>query len=284
NSSWPSRKGFPEAFLAFKQFKRDHPDAVLYLHTAVLPVTDGFNLQECAELSGLTNEDILIANQADYAMGFPDSFVASIYRASDVLLAPSMGEGFGLPLVEAQACGCPVITLNFSAMPEIIFNGILTEPLQPFYVPTGAWQAVPDIKALFNALEQVYNWTPEYRQQQAEIGVNQVEANYSLTAVAPLWDALMKRIPARAHEHEWATTGIVEQNGNRISLPCLAGRCAAANLVYRDGRSEIVENVYPLTIDGIDIEVDDPDGISRLVCREAVNVYNLDKVELNPEG
>jgi glycosyltransferase involved in cell wall biosynthesis len=46
------------------------------------------------------------------------------------LVFPSLDEGFGLPLVEAMACGCPVVTSNVSAMPEVVGDaGILVDPL-----------------------------------------------------------------------------------------------------------------------------------------------------------
>ena len=44
--------------------------------------------------------------------------LSRIYQAGKLLLYPSVFEGFGLPVVEAQACGCPVITSNVSSMPE----------------------------------------------------------------------------------------------------------------------------------------------------------------------
>lgn len=45
------------------------------------------------------------------------------------LVFPSLDEGFGLPLVEAMACGCPVVTSNVSAMPEVVGDaGVLVDP------------------------------------------------------------------------------------------------------------------------------------------------------------
>lgn len=51
------------------------------------------------------------------------------YSAADILVAPSLHEGFGLTLLEAMACGTPVITSHCSAMPEVVGDaGILVDP------------------------------------------------------------------------------------------------------------------------------------------------------------
>ena len=60
----------------------------------------------------------------------PDKLsLIQIYNAADVLIAPSLHEGFGITLLEAMSCGTPVITSNVSAMPEVVGDaGILVEP------------------------------------------------------------------------------------------------------------------------------------------------------------
>ena len=63
-------------------------------------------------------------------LGRPNkSTLIQIYNAADVLVAPSHHEGFGITLIEAMACGTPVITSKTSAMPEVVGDaGILVEP------------------------------------------------------------------------------------------------------------------------------------------------------------
>lgn len=52
-----------------------------------------------------------------------------LFNAATALLHPSYCEGFGLPLAEAMACGCPVVTSNRSAMPEVVGDaGLLADP------------------------------------------------------------------------------------------------------------------------------------------------------------
>jgi len=56
----------------------------------------------------------------------------SFYRAADALVYPSFNETFGLPILEAMACGCPVVTSDVSSMPEIAGGaGILCDPKEP---------------------------------------------------------------------------------------------------------------------------------------------------------
>jgi glycosyltransferase involved in cell wall biosynthesis len=50
----------------------------------------------------------------------------SLYRQAEMLVYPSLYEGFGLPVLEAMACGTPVITSNTSSLPEVAGDAALT--------------------------------------------------------------------------------------------------------------------------------------------------------------
>ena len=53
----------------------------------------------------------------------------NLYQRSWALVMPSLYEGFGFPVLEAMACGCPVISSNRTSMPEIVNGaGILVDP------------------------------------------------------------------------------------------------------------------------------------------------------------
>lgn len=50
----------------------------------------------------------------------PNKDLPALYNGAIALTFPSLFEGFGLPIIEAQACGCPVLTSNVSSMPEVV--------------------------------------------------------------------------------------------------------------------------------------------------------------------
>lgn len=58
-----------------------------------------------------------------------DDELACLYSSAEVFVYPSFFEGFGFPIIEAMACGCPVVTSNVSSMPEILGdNAMLFDP------------------------------------------------------------------------------------------------------------------------------------------------------------
>ena len=71
---------------------------------------------------GLQNDVIFIGY-------VPEEELPKWYNASDLLVYPCLYAGFGLPPLEAMACGTPVITSNTSSLPEVVDDaGIMIDP------------------------------------------------------------------------------------------------------------------------------------------------------------
>lgn len=78
-----------------------------------------------------SQKELLVENQIDYAIFFniSEDEIEGLYQSSDLLCFVSTYEGFGLPILEAQAFECAVITSNISPMREIAGDGaILVDP------------------------------------------------------------------------------------------------------------------------------------------------------------
>lgn len=70
-----------------------------------------------------------IENRVKFLGYVPDEKLPALYTGAKALLFPSLFEGFGLPIIEAMACGCPVLTSNTSSMPEVAGDAaILVDP------------------------------------------------------------------------------------------------------------------------------------------------------------
>ena len=61
----------------------------------------------------------------------PDETLAVLYRLAELFVFPSLYEGFGLPPLEAMACGTPVVTSNVSSLPEVTGDAaVLVDPYE----------------------------------------------------------------------------------------------------------------------------------------------------------
>lgn len=161
NTGIPPRKGFFECLAAFKKFSDEHPEALLYLHTD-RDGRRGVHIPTIMQMVGLRPDQVVFASQYEYLTGMlPPAYLNDVYNSADVYMSSSWGEGFGIPILEAQAAGCPVIAPDSSAMSELCSDKDFLVSTVPFMnVPGQLWQ-IPDINELSKALEttwQARNW------------------------------------------------------------------------------------------------------------------------------
>lgn len=166
------RKAWSENLAALSIFLKEHPDAHVYLHTDPAPFTGGFDIGMMLQSLGVNRDQVTIANRDKLRTGYTQQELAAIYTASDVLLAPSYGEGFGVPQIEAQAAGCRVIGSSWAASPDLIAEDGWLVAGQPFWdAPQKAWFQIPHVPSIVEALEQAYN---------ADRGFSTVARNFAL--------------------------------------------------------------------------------------------------------
>lgn len=157
NQGIPSRKAFPEVFEAFAEFRRRHSDALLYLHTDMFGQQRGLQLFPLTEHTGVPRDAILHTDQTAYRLGLPTHEVAQLMSMFDVLAMPSYGEGFGIPLIESQACGVPVITTDWTAMSELCGSGWLVDGERVYDGSMGSFMKKPNVGDILDALELAYD-------------------------------------------------------------------------------------------------------------------------------
>jgi len=104
------RKNFISVLKAFMQLDID------YKLIMVGNFNENFSLNE-------ESKDIIKkaekSNKIEFRENISDEELIKLYNLSKLFLYPSFYEGFGLPILEAMACGTPVITSNISSLPEV---------------------------------------------------------------------------------------------------------------------------------------------------------------------
>lgn len=160
NKGFPPRKAFAENIAAFKILKEKHKDVILYLHTSDGSRGEGFDILQYMDMLQLEKDkDFIIADQYNYLLSYPDGAMNALYNSFDVHLLVSKGEGFGIPILEAQSAGCPVIVGDWTAMGELCFSGWKLDKFteaEPEFTQYGAFWYKPHIGAIYERLENAY--------------------------------------------------------------------------------------------------------------------------------
>lgn len=121
-----NRKAFDLQFNAVKLFMDNNKDKeiVIYLNTEPSNKFGGHNLIELIEKNEINLEKVFFTHPNKFSCDpYKYEELPYLYNAFDVLMNASSGEGFGIPIIEAQACGVPVLTHDSTSMSEITFYG-----------------------------------------------------------------------------------------------------------------------------------------------------------------
>jgi glycosyltransferase involved in cell wall biosynthesis len=135
-SNHQRKKNTERLVQAFASVARDEPDVSLVLtgwHTPRFRL-----VLELIERLGLLSRVKVLGH-------VPDDLLPSLYGAASVFALPSLHEGFGLPVLEAMACGTPVLTSNVYALPEIAGDGAkLVDPYNVEEIAAGLLHILND--------------------------------------------------------------------------------------------------------------------------------------------
>jgi len=129
------RKNIPTLIKAFYESKRRRTN-----HKLVIVGKKGWKYDDIFE----TIDALNLKNEVIFTGYVPKEDLVKFYNTADLFVYPSVYEGFGLPPLEAMACGCPVITSNISSLPEVVGNAGIT--VNPY-----------DVEELVEAMYRVLN-------------------------------------------------------------------------------------------------------------------------------
>jgi glycosyltransferase involved in cell wall biosynthesis len=196
------RKNLPLLMRTFKKFvDRGHKDAHLYMHTnAFMIFPRGYDLIQW-RLMLKAEKNIHFPMYNPIVSPASNEELAKIHSAADVYVQNSDAEGFGLPLVEAMACGTPIISPMNSAQTELIEGhgwGVENVPDDmyaqiPVYVPMLPTYPVPNQLSLLEKLEEAYN-SPEKRRQYGAAALSYVEENHSWKVCMSAWFRALEEV------------------------------------------------------------------------------------------
>ncbi len=133
------RKNLARMIRAFDRMK----ERTGFDHQIIIAGEQGWRFDRDKALEGVKHrEDIRF-------IGFvPDGDMAALYSAAELFVFTTLYEGFGVPVLEAQRCGVPVVTSNVSALPEVAGDGaVYAEPYDVESI-AGAMRSVLEDKAL----------------------------------------------------------------------------------------------------------------------------------------
>jgi glycosyltransferase involved in cell wall biosynthesis len=184
------RKQYPLQLAAIKQWMDKNPDRKIqvYIHTEPTALMGGWDMRELVKVIGLSGK-VYATNQYDTsAVPAPPQFVAQIFNASDVVMNVSAGEGFGIPIVEAQACGIPVLTGDYTSMPEITHYGYGVEAAASGLGSHFGWQFLPNIEDIVYRLECIYRMANKTASLDA---VAWAKMNFDVSIIAAQWSAVL---------------------------------------------------------------------------------------------
>jgi glycosyltransferase involved in cell wall biosynthesis len=180
------RKNIGGQVEAYKLFADEN--TLLYLHTLALQAhPESFDLQHLAT----GRNDIVWTDPDIYTIGVEDSALNVMYNSFNVLLQCSLGEGFGLPILEAQACRVPVVVNSGTGHEELATQGgLVARNSVPLVLPhSTTTMFVPDPTEVAQLLKQLLD--PVTYESKCQEALQQAK-HFDWEVVLPMWDNLLR--------------------------------------------------------------------------------------------
>lgn len=246
-----ARKLYPDLLEAFSLFISENPELAentyLYFHTSY-PDSMGWDIPMLLRKTGLSNKVLFTykceackyifpsffqdaktvcrkcgnnaAHLPNTKYGLTDQEMGIIYNLFDLYVQYSVCEGFGMPQVEAAACGVPFMAVDYSAMSSILNNlgGIPIKVERMFWdVGTSSKRALPDNKHFSDTLAAFLKKPSSVRQKLGRNHLNKVKEIYNYDRIAKIWENYFDSVELKDIKETWESPPRI--NNPNLNIP-----------------------------------------------------------------
>jgi glycosyltransferase involved in cell wall biosynthesis len=195
------RKNLPALIKAFSIFAEKKDDVALYMHSQIIDV--GWDIGDLVKRFGIEDKAYTTPNLSALR-GVSDEELVKIYNLFDIFVLPTMAEGFGLPILEAQSCGIPVLVTDYSACSELVVDRQeLLKAKDTLIMGRNIEQAIVDVDDIVRKLNYFYHdWKKNNSTKLKYYGEKGVELAKTLEweVVLQQFNELLKEIEPKALE------------------------------------------------------------------------------------
>jgi len=230
------RKLFPDLFEAFRKFLDSSEDKKYYLYCHTSYPDLGWDIPELIHQYGLSSNVMMTYICKETGKPFPSLFkgaiaqspftgkrcavvcsvkdgasyeyLSSIINSFDLYVQYANSEGFGLPQVEAAACGVPVMATDYSAMESEVrkLGGIPLKPKALYKeLETGCYRAVPDNDLTAKEFAKFFALSDEEREEMGEATRKNFEEKYQWNISGKMWEDCFDEFDILPIEQTWAS-------------------------------------------------------------------------------
>ena len=213
------RKDFASTWKALVPVMKRHTDIQVHFHTVAM-AESGVDINSMLSREPDIQKRFFTPSLHNSFEGWPQEDLLALMNAADLFVTTSRGEGFGLTIAEALACGVPVIAQNVSAIPEVVGpGGVLIEPERQITVPSGQDLWLSDINAFSEAIEHLY-LAGGVRRKLGLAGREHVVRSFSWDVAAARFHEYVSALAEGVLAHGSDDDGVVQGlHGNSESVP-----------------------------------------------------------------
>lgn len=199
------RKDYAATIKAVAPILEKNRDVGLHLHAATDPKMPGVNIPYLLNRYDLLEGQVTSSTLPNSTTGWSQEKLLTLYNAADLFVSTSRGEGFGLTLAEALACGVPVVAQRCSAIPETVGpGGVLIEPKGRITVPAGQDLCLPNIPTFTETIEQLIE-QEQWRIDLGAAGRKHVTESFSWTEAVDRFHDFIEAAASRWRQSQEAS-------------------------------------------------------------------------------